>query len=150
MAEKVHKYLSARIGSQWYGVEVEKVIEVLHLVAYTEAPALQDDVLGLTTVRDEVMPLIDLRRRFGLQDAQLKLDTPVVAIRETQGLIALIFDDADRVEDVTDAQIVTSQDAHQFPYIRAVAKLPGRLLLLLDTNRISAEMQHVAEALTVR
>ena len=150
MAEKAHKYLSARIGSQWYGIEVEKVIEVLHLVAYTEAPALQNDILGLTTVRDEVMPLIDLRRRFGLKDAQLKLDTPVVAIREAHGLIALVFDDADRVEDITDSQLATTQDSQQFPYIRAVAKLPGRLLLLLDTARISEEMQHLSASLIAR
>ncbi len=143
MADKALKYLSARIGSQWYGIEVEKVIEVLHLVAFTEAPALEYDVLGLTTVRDEVMPLIDLRRRFKLQEAPLKLDTPVVAVRETHGPIALVFDDADRVEEIFASQIIVSQDSRQFPYIASVAKLKGRLLLLLDTARISKEMQNV-------
>ncbi len=144
MAEKAHKYLSARIGSQWYGIEVEKVIEVLHLVAYTEAPALQNDILGLTTVRDEVMPLIDLRRRFGLKDAQLKLDTPVVAIREAHGLIALVFVDADRVERTVVrccAAATSCRYSQQFPYIRAVAaNMRVRLLLLVDTARISEEM----------
>lgn len=146
MAERALKYLSARIGTQWYGIEVETVIEVLHLVAFTEAPALENDVLGLATVRDEVMPLVDLRRHFGLPDASLKLDTPVVAIREEHGPVALIFDDADRVEEILESQIVESQDSRQFPYISAVAKLPGRLLLILDTSRISKEMQNVSLA----
>jgi purine-binding chemotaxis protein CheW len=145
MSDKVWKYLSARIGSQWYGIEVDKVIEVLHLVAFTEIHAHQNDVLGLITVRDIVMPLIDLRRRFGLYDAPLKLDTPVVAIRDSNGAVALLFDDTDRVDDIAESQVTAYEDSHQFPYIRGVAKLPGRLLLLLDTSRISREIQSPPE-----
>lgn len=144
------KYLSVRIGSQWYGIDVDKVIEVMHLVAFTDLPTFRDDVLGLITVRDEVMPLLDLRRRFGLEDAPLKLDTPVVAIREANGPIALLFDDADSVEEISEAQTTTSHDFQQFPYIRAVARLSGRLLLLLDTSLISKEMQDLPEAAHAR
>lgn len=150
MADKGLKYLSARIGSQWYGIQVDQVIEVLHLVAFTELPALSDDILGLITVRDEVMPLIDLRRRFGMEPTKLRLDTPVVAIREADGPIALLFDDADRVEDILESQVTTSQNAHQYPYIRAVAKLTGHLLLLLDTKLISTEMKNLSEHIVMR
>jgi len=147
MAEKAHKYLSARIGSQWYGIEVEKVIEVLHLVAYTEAPALQNDILGLTTVRDEVMPLIDLRRRFGLKDAQLKLDTPVVAIREAHGLIALVFDDADSVEDVYDAQLRRPWRFAAFSHFRAVAQYAGRFAAAGGYGSNQEVMLHLSASL---
>ena len=150
MADNVLKYLSARIGSQWYGIKVEQVIEVLHLVAFTELPALGDDVLGLITVRDEVMPLVDLRRRFGQRDAKLRLDTPVVAIREAKGPIALLFDDMDRVEEIVEDQVTSSKDSNQFPYIHAVAKLSGRLLLLLDTNLISHEITSLQRQVSPR
>ena len=143
MADNVWKYLSARVGNQWYGIEVIKVIEVVHLVAFTELSGLQNDILGLITLRDEVMPLVDLRLRFGMQDAPLKLDTPIVAIREANGPMALLFDDTDGVEAISFSQITTSQDWQQFPYIRAVAKLPKYLLLLLDTDLISKEIRAV-------
>lgn len=136
MAAKVLQYLSVRIGKQWYGIDVDRVVEVLHLISFTEAAALRDDILGLITVRDEVMPLLDLRRRFGI-NAELKLDTPLVAIRGANGSFGLLVDDADRVEEINESQITASQDSQQFPYVRAIAKQPGRLLLLLDTDGIA-------------
>ncbi|WP_119070707.1 chemotaxis protein CheW [Aggregatilinea lenta] len=147
MAAKTLKYLSARVGNQWYGVNVDQIIEVLQLIAFTEVPTSRKDILGLITVRDEVMPLIDLRRRFELQDIQFKLDTPVIAVREAHGPIALLFDDADRVEDIDESQVTVSHYGQQFPYVRGVAKLSGRLLFLLDTSLISREIRELDAAL---
>ncbi len=141
MANKKVKYLSVRIGDQWYGIDVDQIIEVLQLIAFTELPTSREDILGLITVRDEVMPLIDLRRRFGLKDVQLKLDTPIVTIRGDRGPLALVFDDADRVEEFETSEMTFSNFGQDLPYVRAVAKLPGRLLLLLDTTLISQEIQ---------
>jgi purine-binding chemotaxis protein CheW len=109
-------------------------------MAFSELPAAREDVLGLITIRDEVMPLIDLRRCFRQPDVQLRLDTPVIAIREQDGPIALVFDDADRVVEIDPTQIKKS-DHQQYPYIRAVAQDSGRLLLLLDTRQISEQIK---------
>ncbi len=137
MAAKTMNYLSVRIGDQWYGIKVEQVIEVLHLVAFTELSGVRDDVLGLIVVRDEAMPLVDMRRRLGLEAVQLNLDTPIVAIRDANGPVALLVDDADRVEEIEEAQIVTSHETQHFPFIRAIARLPDHLMFLLDTQFIS-------------
>jgi purine-binding chemotaxis protein CheW len=145
MAEKVLKYLSARIASQWYGIKVEQVIEVFHLVAYSEVPVQRDDVLGLITVRGEVMPLIDLRRRFGLKEASLTLDSPVIAIHNAGGSLALVFDDADRVEEFGESLVTSSKNSRQLPYVSGVANLSERLLLLLDTDLLSQESQNIAD-----
>ena len=141
MADKVEKYLSVRVGSQWHGIEVDKVIEVLHMVAFSELPTRRNDILGLITVRDEVMPLIDLRLHFGMKDAPLKLDSPLIAVREATGSMALICDDTDRVEEIRASQMTKVSESQYGAYVRGVAKLSGRLLLLLDTARISAEIQ---------
>ena len=82
-----------------------------------------------------------LRRRFGLKDVQRKLDTPIVTIRGDRGPLALVFDDADRVEEFETSEMTFSNFGQDLPYVRAVAKLPGRLLLLLDTTLISQEIQ---------
>ena len=60
------QYLCCRVGTEWYGVEVSRVIEVLHFAALHEVPGAKPDVLGLLTLRDLIMPVIDLRLRFGL------------------------------------------------------------------------------------
>jgi purine-binding chemotaxis protein CheW len=150
MKDRILKYLSARVGNQWYGIEVEQVIEVLHLVAYNEVPSPQDDVLGLITVRAEVMPLVDLRRRFGLKETQLKLDTPVIAIRSDSGPLALVFDDADRVEEFSESVVTTSKDSRQLRYVSGVARLADRLLFLLDANSLAQQNESLPPDATGR
>jgi len=140
MADKTTKYLTVRIGDQWCGIDVNRIIEVVHLMAFKDVPTRRDDVLGLITVRDEVMPLIDMRRRFGTTDAVLKLDTPIVALREKYGPIALIFDATQQVEDIESSQISALQGEGQFPDIQAVAKLGDQYVLLLETGLISKEI----------
>lgn len=134
------KYLSARIGSHWFGVEVDQIIEVLHLVAFTEVPNTSDDIIGLITVRDCVMPLLDLRRRFAVSEAEIKLDTPIIALQDASGPLALLVDEADKVEEMDSAEITSFQQSQQFPYVSAVVQQTGRLLLLLDTHRLSKEI----------
>jgi len=145
MPQKATKYLTVRIGDQWCGLDVNRIIEVLHLMAFKDVPTRRDDILGFISVRDEVMPLIDMRRRFGIADAALKMDTPIVALREKCGPIALLFDDTHQVEDIDAAQITALQGQGQFPDIYAVAKLEDRLILLLETDLISQQIHAQGE-----
>ncbi len=140
MSDKTMKYLSVRIGEQWCGINVEHIIEVFHLMAFNEVPTRRSDVLGFITVRAQVMPLIDMRRRFGITDPQLKLDSPIVAIQEESGSVALLFDDINRVEDVEESQVNTMHNSDQFPDINGIVQLPDQLLFLLETDRISREV----------
>ncbi|MBN1966681.1 MAG: chemotaxis protein CheW [Anaerolineae bacterium] len=157
MSDKSRRYLSFRVGQQWYGVDVGRVIEVLHMVALTELPAATPDVLGLLVVREVVMPVIDLRRRFGLTPKPLRLDTPIIALysdglrpagsfqngaaqeKQTSGPIGLVVDEVDDVIDVTAAQIAVYGDTDS-PYVTQAARLPNRLLLVLDTALLRREV----------
>ncbi len=134
----VRQYLSFRVGHQWYGIEVDHILEVLHFVALSELPGSLTDVLGLMTLREEVMPVVDLRLRFGASETPLSLDTPIIAVRTPHGPLGLVVDDADDVEEVTSEQ---TADGHRAvsPYVNGVARLSGRLLLILDTALLRAE-----------
>jgi purine-binding chemotaxis protein CheW len=138
MSETPQPYLAFRVGQQWYGVQIASIIEVLHLVALTELPAAPPYVLGLLTIRDLVMPVVDLRLRFGHAEAELHLDTHLIALHTSAGPVALVVDDVDDVEEVTET---SAQQGSDSPYVRAVARLEERLILLLDTERIRQETQ---------
>ncbi len=129
--DKVKAYLKFRVGRELYGVNVEYVIEVLHLMALDALPAAAPDVLGLMTLRDTIMPVIDLRLRFGLPDAPLHVSTPIVAVQTANGPLGIVVDDADDVELVTKTQV---GNGAQSPYVIGVARLSDQLLLLLDTT----------------
>lgn len=129
-------YLSFRISHQWYGINVDNVVEVLHFMAFTELPAASPDILGLMTVRNVVITVIDLRRRFGVRNPTYKLTTPIITAQVGQSILGLAVDDIDNVETVEDDQVVPYEDAES-TYIMGVVKLPGKLLLLLNPNSIS-------------
>lgn len=135
-------YLRCRIGREWYGIAVDTVLKVLHLVALTELPGASPDVLGLMTLPHGVVPVIDLRRRFALPEAPLDLGTPIVAVDTPHGAVGLVVDDADDIELVDESQIAPHADTIS-SYVVGVAKQPDHLLLLLDTSLLSAEARLV-------
>jgi purine-binding chemotaxis protein CheW len=143
VANTTLKFLTVRVDDHWFGIPVVQIIEVLHLVAFEEVPARRADIVGLITVRDEVMQLIDFRRLYSPNELRLHLDTPVIAIRTSRGPLALLFDEADEVEDIGESQLMESHNAQQFLYVDRVAQRSGKLLLLLDTERMGKELSQM-------
>jgi purine-binding chemotaxis protein CheW len=131
-------YLRCRVGREWYGINTDCVLKVLHLVALTEMPDTSPDVLGLLTLPDCVIPVIDLRRRFELPDASLRMETPIVAVRAPQGAVGLVVDDADDIETIDQAQLEPFT-GEVSPYVVGIARCPEHLLLLLDISLLGAE-----------
>jgi chemotaxis signal transduction protein len=131
-------YLSCRIGREWYGIELAAVIEVLHFVALTELPGTPPEVLGLMTIRDLVMPVVDLRRLFGLPEAALTLDTPIVAVRAPEGAVGLVVDDTDNIENIQDEQVAV-YDGVASPYVSGAIRLSEGLLMLLNLSALKLE-----------
>ena len=127
------QYLCCRVGREWFGIPVVYVIEVLHFVALNEIPGASPDVLGLLTLRDTVMPVIDLRVRFGHVDAAIELDTPIIALNTPQGPAGIVVDDVDDVEQIS--QIETRQD-DALPHTQGVARLGERLLQILNVDQL--------------
>lgn len=133
-------YLTFRIGHEWYGVNVDGIIEVIHMVGLTELPGTPPDILGLLTLRDRVMPVVDMRLRLGhaSDGAALRLDTPIIAITTAHGAMGLVVDDVDDVEIIEE---IADYENDESPYVNAVARLDERLLLLLDTAFLRSQVK---------
>jgi purine-binding chemotaxis protein CheW len=136
MSDSAGVYLRCRVGREWYGIHTDSVFKVLQMVALTELPNSRPDVLGLLTLPDSVIPVIDMRRRLGVPDAPLRLGTPIVAVDTSRGTVGLVVDDADDIEMIDEAQIeaFTSEVS---PYIVGIARCPDHLLLLLDISLLA-------------
>ena len=131
MNQATRNLVTFRVGSQWYGIDVESVIEISHMVMLSEVPTSSPDVLGLITLRNVVMPIIDLRLRFGIAEPQFRLDTPIIAIHTPEGSTGIIVDEIDNVEYISPEQI-SADLGEAFPFIYGTAQLHDRLLMLLD------------------
>lgn len=123
-------FLTCRIGREWYGIQIEHVVEVLHIVALNQIPG--DDVIGVMTLREQVIPVIDLRQFFDLQADEYHLDMPIVALKHEQQQIGAIIDDADDVVSITEDDMT----AYDEQGIRAVARVNDQMLFILDVPYI--------------
>jgi purine-binding chemotaxis protein CheW len=135
MASATNGYLVFRVGREWYGVSVDSVIEVLHLVALNEIPG--SEVLGVMTLRNRTMKVFDLRLRFALPDPHYSLTTPIIAINTPQGAIGLVVDETDDVIQVTHEDVL--------PYsgdgIEGSFRIEGRMILIMGIGQFRLEKQ---------
>jgi purine-binding chemotaxis protein CheW len=132
------QYLTVQIGGMWYGISLGAIIEVLHMVSLADLPETDADVLGLLTLRDHIMPVVDLRVRFHCQEALLHLSTPIVAVRSPVDgqMVGFVVDD---VDSVVRLGTETPIQASSFPYITGAVQLDNHVLLLLDIPSFFAE-----------
>jgi len=135
MNQAQRNVISVRVGSQWYGIDVENVIEILPMVMLSEPPTSNPDVLGLIVVRNVVMPVVDLRLRFGIAEPQYQLDTPIITLRTERGSIGIVVDEIDNVEHVASENFSTNVGT-DFPFLAGTAQIKDRLLMLLNLSVI--------------
>ena len=129
-----------------FGIEVEKVQEVIRHQAMTRVPLAPKLIGGLINLRGQIVTAIDLRLRLGLPERNAgELPMNVVA-RSEDGAVSLLVDE---IGDVLEAQEQQFEDVPQTmqqarDLIKGVYKLPDRLLLVLDTaHAVSVEQKAV-------
>ena len=129
-----------------FGIEVEKVQEVIRHQTMTRVPLAPPLIGGLINLRGQIVTAIDLRLRLGLPERRRdELPMNVVA-RSEEGAVSLLVDEIGDVLEVQEQQFEdvpqTMRQAREL--IRGVYKLPDRLLLVLDTaHAVSVEQKAV-------
>ncbi|WP_028575893.1 chemotaxis protein CheW [Desulfonatronovibrio hydrogenovorans] len=130
-----------KVGEEEFGIEIFSVKEIIRMLDITKVPRAPDFVEGVVNLRGRVIPIIDLRRRFGLEPAERDKNTRIVVI-EMEGMsVGFVVDavsevlriPADTVE--PPPPVVAGIDAE---YISGVGKLESRLLIMLDLDKLLA------------
>ena len=138
MAE-VKQFSTFVVDRLLFGVEVEKVQEVIRYQEMTRVPLAPPVVKGLINLRGQIVTAIDLRRRLGLRE-RAATDLPMnVVIRQEDGAVSLLVDEIGDVLEVEEEAFelppgTLSGEAREL--IRGVYKLKDTLLSALDTDKI--------------
>jgi purine-binding chemotaxis protein CheW len=124
---------------------VVSAADVLHMESFTGAtrvPGTQAHVTGLMQIRQRVVPIVDLRMRFGLPDITPTIDSRVVVVQAGTRAIGLLVDSAREVIELADGAFapppdVVVQQAQGF--VTSVAQAGQRLLMLIDLHKVIGE-----------
>ena len=137
------KYLIFHLGTEDFGTEVLKVREIMGLQDITTVPQTPDYVKGVINLRGKVIPVVDLRLKFGLSPQEYTARTCIIVVRTVQAgaemMIGIIVDGVVEVLTLTEDDIEDTPDfgpGVETPYLRGMAKIKGKVKILLDIDQV--------------
>jgi len=152
IAGEVKQLISFTVGAEEYGLELLRVKEVIRMRQITWLPKAPSCVKGIINLRGEVIPIIDLRDRFGLAAQEQTAMTRVVVVEVEGRPVGMVVDAASQVVRVPADEFdpppqVLGEASRDF--ITAVGKTGDRLILMIDVDRIlsTEEMNQIAGSL---
>jgi purine-binding chemotaxis protein CheW len=131
-----------RVDSAEYALPAADVLQMESFTGATWVPGTPAYVAGVVQVRGQVIPVVDLRARFGLPSVAPTLDSRLVVTRIDDRTVALLVDSAREVLNLPPAQIrppprLVEERAEGF--VKAVAHIGSRILLLVDARKVIGE-----------
>jgi len=147
------KYLTFRLADEEYGLEILKVQEIIQMQTITRVPRTPAYVRGVINLRGKVIPVVDLRLKFGLEGVDDTDRTCIIVVQIRQGdnvvIMGIIIDEVREVLDIAGDNI---EDAPDFgsqidtEFIMGMGKIGQSVKILLDIDKVlsAAELKSVA------
>lgn len=127
------------LGREEYGVEITEVQEIVRLQEITKIPNTPEFVEGVVNLRGKVIPLIDMKKRFGLEQTERTGDNRIIVINVHNSIIGVIVDYVSEVLRISDDRIEQPPAIVKGigkEYLKGIGKISDRLLILLDLEKI--------------
>lgn len=149
---KAGKYLTFALGKEEYGIAILKVREIIGYMTITAVPRMPEYVRGVINLRGQVIPVVDLRSRFGMETKEVTEQTCIIVVdihHEGQSFNAGLI--VDRVQEVLDIEQDNIDDAPQFgtgvdtDFILGIGKAGSAIKILLDIDQVLEGMGALME-----
>lgn len=142
----LNQLISFIVGEEEYGLEILRVKEVIRVREITRLPRAPCFVKGIINLRGDVIPIIDLRDKFGLEHREYTSMTRVIVVDVDGRLVGMVVDAASQVVRIPADQIEPPPPivgGLSAEYIKGVGKLDERLVILLNIDRILSAQEKV-------
>jgi len=142
------KYLTFALGREEYGLEILKVREIIGFMDITAVPQMPSYIKGVINLRGQVIPVIDLRSKFGMECAEVTEQTCIIVVEITQqdrksstGIVV------DHVSEVLEIEKQNIEEVPQFgaavntDFILGMGKIGESVKILLDIDKVLATIE---------
>jgi len=137
------KYLTFSLAGEEYGIGILKVKEIIGMMTITRIPQAPPDMRGVINLRGKVIPVVDLRLRFGLEEGQYTEKTCIIVVEVARAgakqQIGIIVDSVSEVLNIRGGDIENTPDFGSrldTRFILGLAKLGSGVKILLDIDRV--------------
>jgi purine-binding chemotaxis protein CheW len=137
--KEVKHLISFAVGAEEYGLELLRVKEVIRMRQIVRLPNAPVFMKGIINLRGDVIPIVDLRGRFGLESGEQTASTRIIVVEVRGQLVGMVVDSSSEVVRVPADQIeppspLLRSGAQDF--ITGVAKMSDRLVILIDVDKV--------------
>lgn len=138
------KYLTFQLSGEGYGIEILKVREIFGMQQITSVPGVPEYVKGVINLRGRIIPVIDLRLKFGFDEAEYDKETCIIVVSIEDVLVGIIVDTVSEVVDIP------TDDIEQSPsfgantpteYLLGMGKVKERVIILLNVEQVFSEQE---------
>ncbi len=150
---QTNKHLVVTLHNEGYAIPVRDVREIIRWTKITRVPQMPPHVSGVINLRGRVIPILDLRTRFGFTpEVGVRTCIVVVEVANSKGpavIIGLVVDSVEEVAAIGQNEMEPPPDVGMnvdTRYLRGIAKTKGRVVMILDTMHVVAGIASTAEA----
>ena len=153
-SQDLHKYITFKLGDEEHGIELTKLRELIGLLEITRLPRAKPWIFGLINLRGKVIPVVDLRIKFGMPKAEPTSQSVIIVVQLTNaGLVTtmgILVDEVLEVCAIRDGEMEPAPDLNDrvdMSFIQGVGKVGSRIVFLLDIERILSDRDESGKGL---
>ncbi|MCB0262532.1 MAG: chemotaxis protein CheW [Calditrichia bacterium] len=141
----IYQLVSFVVENEEYGIDILNVQEIIRMMEISRVPNAPDFIEGVINLRGKIVPVVDLRKRFGRIPRKRDKETRIIVVELGEKVVGFLVDQVQEVLRVPKSiiepppELAIDIDAR---YITGVAKLDDRLLILLDLVRVLSAGEH--------
>jgi len=131
--------VSFKLGNEEFGIDILMVQEINRMLEITKVPKSPDFIDGIINLRGRVIPIVNLRKRFGLEPREKDKATRIIVVNINNKVLGMIVDAVSEVLRLPASTVEPPPpmvSGIESEYIKGVGKLEDKLLILLDMNKI--------------
>jgi purine-binding chemotaxis protein CheW len=133
------KFLTFFLGEEEYAIEILKVQEIIGLMPITTVPRMPDYIRGVLNLRGKIVPVMNLRTRFGLPEIEDTDETCIIVIQHDEYLMGVLVDKVSEVVDIVSENIedVPSVGAsEQSEYLAGIGKVEDSVKMIIEVHKV--------------
>lgn len=133
------KVMTFYIGDQIYGIEIQNVVEIIEMAPITRVPHVPAYIKGIINVRSKVVPIVDIRTRFGKEEIPYTSRTCTIILTLDDMTVGIIVDSVADVEDIHSGDISATPEARTVntnAFIQYMIRSKDTVKLILDVEKL--------------
>ena len=134
----LQQIIGFRVGNEEFGLDILRVQEIIRVPQLTRVPNSADFVEGVINLRGKIIPVVSLRKRFGLGEASADNQTRIVVVEAGEVVLGFVVDSVSQVLTISAGTIEPPPllGKIECDYVSGVGKVGERLLIILDVDRL--------------